>query len=102
MPLLGAHMSIAGGYFKALEAAHPLGMEACQLFTKNTNQWKAKEITDEDIRLFRTSLKASNLKYPTAHNSYLINLASPSPVLYERSIAALIVEVRRAEVLGLS
>jgi endonuclease IV len=35
MPSLGAHMSIAGGYYKAVEAAAELGMETVQLFTKN-------------------------------------------------------------------
>jgi deoxyribonuclease-4 len=34
MPLLGAHMSIAGGYHKALESAAHYGMDACQLLTK--------------------------------------------------------------------
>jgi deoxyribonuclease-4 len=35
MPILGAHMSIAGGYYKAVEAAAEFGMATCQLFTSN-------------------------------------------------------------------
>ncbi len=35
MPLLGAHMSIAGGYYKAVEAAAKCEMQVVQLFTKN-------------------------------------------------------------------
>ena len=35
MPRIGAHMSIAGGYYKAVDAAADLGMETVQLFTKN-------------------------------------------------------------------
>jgi deoxyribonuclease-4 len=35
MPLFGAHMSIAGGYFKAADAAAKFGMESVQIFTKN-------------------------------------------------------------------
>lgn len=35
MVKLGAHMSIAGGYYKAIEAAAELKMDVCQLFTKN-------------------------------------------------------------------
>ena len=35
MPLFGAHMSIAGGYYRAVEAAADLGMDCVQIFTKN-------------------------------------------------------------------
>jgi endonuclease IV len=34
MSLLGAHMSIAGGYYKAAEEAHRCGCDVVQLFTK--------------------------------------------------------------------
>ena len=34
MPLLGAHMSIAGGYYKAVEAAAEAGCDCVQVFTK--------------------------------------------------------------------
>ncbi|MDZ4684966.1 MAG: deoxyribonuclease IV [Planctomycetaceae bacterium] len=101
MPLLGAHMSIAGGYYKAVEAAAALGMDTVQLFTKNNNQWNAKPITDEDVRLFRDAMKTSGLQKPCAHNSYLINLASPKDDLWRKSLDAMIVEVERAEALGL-
>src|SRR5207244_11688177 len=52
MPLLGAHMSIAGGYYKAVEEAHRTGCDVVQLFTKNNNQWRAKPIGDEEVALF--------------------------------------------------
>ena len=42
MPLFGAHMSIAGGYFRALEIARKYDCEALQVFTKNSNQWNAR------------------------------------------------------------
>lgn len=101
MPLLGAHMSIAGGYFKAVEAAAALGMDTVQLFTKNNNQWRAKRITDEDVRLFRAALDFTGIQRPCAHNSYLINVASPQDELWEKSRDALVEEVHRAEALGL-
>lgn len=40
LPLFGSHLSIAGGYYKAVETAASLGMDTVQLFTKNNNQWK--------------------------------------------------------------
>ena len=73
-----------------------------QLFTKNNNQWKAKDLTDDDIKQFKDQYKQSRLKFATAHDSYLINLASPDPTLYRQSIEAFVIEVERAEALGLS
>jgi deoxyribonuclease-4 len=102
MPLFGAHMSVAGGYHNALLIAQTHGCDTVQLFTKNANQWKAVELGEEEVRTFRLTLRKSRLRYPTAHDSYLINLATPDEVLYRKSIEAFVVEVRRAERLGLS
>jgi deoxyribonuclease-4 len=102
MPLFGAHMSIAGGLHNAISAATELGCETVQLFTKNANQWNAKPITGEEVRTFRRALNDSKLKFPTAHDSYLINIASPDDTAYKKSIAAFIHELERAESLGLS
>jgi deoxyribonuclease-4 len=102
MPVLGAHLSIAGGLHKAIEAAVALQCGTVQLFTKNANQWIAKPLTDDGISTFRKAAKASKLKHLTAHDSYLINLAAPGDDLYRKSIAAFQEEVERAEALGLS
>ncbi|MBL8848373.1 MAG: deoxyribonuclease IV [Planctomycetaceae bacterium] len=99
--LLGAHMSIAGGYYKAVDAAAALGMTTVQLFTKNNNQWRAKPLSDDDIRLFRDALDRTGVQRPCAHDSYLINLASPDDALWNKSIDAFEEELRRAEALGL-
>ena len=60
-PILGAHMSISGGYFRAVEIARECGCECVQLFTKNNNQWRAKPITADDERLFRDALSRLNI-----------------------------------------
>jgi deoxyribonuclease IV len=102
MPLFGAHMSIAGGYYKSLVAAQDHDCQAVQLFTKNNNQWAGKALTDEDIRLFRVSWQDSKLHVSLSHDSYLINLASPDETLWRRSLEAFVVEMERAEALGLN
>ncbi len=101
MPLLGAHMSIAGGYYKAADAATALGMQTVQIFTKNNNQWKGKPLVEDDVRLFREALDRGHLQKPCAHNSYLINLASPADELWQKSVDASVDELQRAETLGL-
>jgi deoxyribonuclease IV len=102
MPLFGAHLSIAGGLHNAVAASVKLRCSALQLFTKNANQWKGKPLTDAEIAPFRRALADSGLQFPTAHDSYLINLATPDDVLYRKSIDAFIDELQRAEALGLS
>lgn len=101
MPLFGAHMSIAGGCHRALEIALEFKCDTVQLFTKNNNQWNAKPLSAEEITTFRRLLKRSGLRFPTAHDCYLINLASPDPALYRKSLEAFVVEVERAEQLGI-
>lgn len=101
MPPLGAHMSIAGGYFKAVEAAAEFGMDCVQLFTKNNNQWQGKPLTDADVEQFKAALKQAGITQPCAHDSYLINLASPDELLWKKSLEAFVIELERAESLGL-
>lgn len=101
MALLGAHMSIAGGYEKSVEAAYRCQCDCVQLFTKNNNQWQAKPITDEKIDAFQGRLAELGISHPISHSSYLINLASPKPELWKKSIDAMIVELQRAEQLGI-
>jgi deoxyribonuclease-4 len=102
MAILGAHMSIAGGYYKAVETAARCGCDCVQLFTKNNNQWNAKPISPEDIDKFRSALAELKIEHPISHDSYLINLASPDEVLWRRSIDAYVIELQRAEQLGIA
>jgi len=123
MAILGAHHSISGGHYKAVERAHATGCDCVQIFTgdvkrwpaprpntnqrvvssntKNNNQWHAKELTDEDVRLFQGKLTELGVTHPIAHDSYLINLASPDAALWKKSVDAFVVELMRAERLGI-
>ncbi len=95
-------MSIAGGYDRAVRAAHAVGFETVQLFTKNNNQWKGPPITDEQVTAFRTALEETGIVDPVSHASYLINLASPDDALWMKSIDAMVVEVERCARLGIA
>lgn len=94
-------MSIAGGYYKAVVAAAELGMDCVQLFTKNNNQWQGKPLTSDEIDQFQAALRETGITHPCAHDSYLINLASPDDALWRKSLDAFVVELERAEALGL-
>ena len=99
--LLGAHISTAGGVANAPPRADEIGATAMQIFTKQPNQWKEREVATEESIAFRAALAASGVRYTNAHDSYLINLASPDPALRQKSIVAFRGELRRAHALGL-
>lgn len=101
MPLLGAHMSAAGGAYRAVERAQEVGCACVQLFSKNNNQWSAKPLTEGEIADFKQALADHQIVAPIVHDSYLINLASPADELWKRSIAAMIEELERASALGI-
>ncbi len=123
MAILGAHQSIAGGHYQAVERAHKTGCDCVQVFTgsnrqwpvlrgqtnvqsgrfltKNNNQWRAKELSDEDVRLFHGRLAELGVTHPLAHDSYLINLASPDAALWKKSVDSFVMEMLRADRLGI-
>lgn len=100
MAILGAHMSIAGGYYKAVQIARDCECDCVQIFTKNNNQWRAKPLTDEDVTLFQQRLQELQVVAPLSHSSYLINLAAPADELWKKSIDAMVIELQRAGRLG--
>jgi deoxyribonuclease-4 len=100
--LVGAHVSIAGGIHHAFERGRKEGCRTIQIFLKNSNQWKGKPLSEEDRALYRQAQQRTDIQPVVAHNSYLINLASPDPPLYGKSIDAFVDEMERANFLGVS
>jgi deoxyribonuclease-4 len=101
-PLLGAHMSIAGGVDKALLQGKKVDCEAIQIFTRSSRQWAAKPYSKEEIELFRINRKETGISAVIAHDSYLLNLGSPDEALRKKSMSAFIDELERCETLGVS
>lgn len=97
----GAHMPTAGGLHKAVTGGFKIGCDCVQLFTASPRQWKSAPLDPKAVRAFRRSVDATGLFPLIAHDSYLINLASPDPALREKSRQAFLEEMRRAEMLGL-
>jgi deoxyribonuclease-4 len=99
--LLGAHMSIAAGLEQAIIRGESIGCTAIQLFTKSNRQWKAKKLSEQDIDLFKQTVRASSIQkgHIVAHAAYLINLGSSNAEVIKKSIAALIEEMQRCELL---
>mgnify|MGYP005831693833 CR=1 FL=1 len=101
MPLLGAHMSIAGGLHMAFVRLRLIRGQALQIFTRNQLQWRIPIITDEQARLFRMEWAKSGAIPVAAHDSYLVNLAASDRGIREKSVLAFAEETRRCALLGI-
>jgi deoxyribonuclease-4 len=99
-PLLGAHMSIAGGVAESIGRGKSIGCDCIQIFTKSSRQWKSKPYTEEEIAAFRRNLRESDIGCVVAHDSYLVNLGAPDEALRNKSVAGFIDELERCEALG--
>jgi len=99
---IGIHTSIAGGHRNALETARKLGCNALQIFSANPRQWQSgsARIPEVDAQAFRARRAELGLGPLVIHANYLINLASPQPMLQVRSIQAFHDEIVRGMSLG--
>lgn len=95
----GAHMSIAGGMHKAILRGQTATCDVIQVFDKSNNQWRAAPLKSDDLDQYFALIEETGIAVATAHSSYLINIASPDPVLFERSLDSLIEEMERCRTL---
>jgi deoxyribonuclease-4 len=100
--LLGAHVSIAGGTHEAPPRARAIGASAMQIFTKMANRWADRACEHDECATFATALAETRVRATIAHDSYLINLASPDDALRRKSIESFVTELQRCEALGLT
>lgn len=99
--LIGAHLSIEGGFEQSIMRAEALGCTVLQIFTKSNRQWAARPISSDDAALFKSTLASSNVKIVAAHASYLINLASDNSEVVQKSSEALSIELNRCDMLSI-
>jgi len=100
---VGVHVSIATSLDMAVDNATERKCTAFQIFTRNPRSWNVKETPKEIVKKFKEKLATSDIeRFSTVvHMPYLPNLSSPDKSLYEKSVNTLIIEVERAETLGI-
>jgi deoxyribonuclease-4 len=97
---VGAHLSISGGVDQAILRAEELALPTLQIFTKNASQWAAKPLDPAVIERFAAEWQRTGLGTIVAHDSYLINVASPDDANWEKSRLALREELDRCDQLN--
>jgi deoxyribonuclease-4 len=97
---IGFHVSISGGFSLAVQRAFELGCTCMQIFSRNPRGWVVKPLDKNDIAEFKRLREQWDIGPVFVHTNYLINLASPRPDLYERSVEHFVIDLERTEALG--
>ena len=90
-------MSVSGGLDRALFRGREAGCQVIQIFTRNTTRWASRKLSPSDIDAFYAARQETSVEPVAAHDSYLINLASPKSEVREKSFSAFLEEMERAE-----
>ena len=98
--LFGAHVSSSGGISNAIDRAEALGCDAVQVFTQSPRMWRPTSHKPEETARFRERREEAGIGGVVCHALYLVNLASPDPVVYEKSVAAMRATLEAATAIG--
>ena len=98
--LIGAHVSAAGGTFKAVARAEEIGAECFQIFASSPRMWSAKPILEKIAEKYRSEMDRAGMGPTVLHGKYLIALGSPDAELVAKSEVALRADVAAANTLG--
>lgn len=102
-PILGGHLSISGGLYRAVERAAEIECQCLQIFTTPPRGWgvSSEPLDAQTVQRFQNRLADLHLQSPLSHATYLINLGSPDQALWTKSVDALVSETRRCAQLGI-
>ena len=100
--VLGAHVSAAGGLYKAIHNGEKLDCQAIQIFLKSPHQWAGKIPASEDIIRLRETAAGSSVKSVLVHDIHLTNLASPNAGVLAKSQEQFRIQMDLAEACGIT
>src|SRR4051794_19909891 len=86
---LGAHVSTSGGIHTAIDRIDAMDGDCVQIFTQSPRAWRPTNHDPANFERFKERRAEAGISGVVCHALYLINLASPSDEIYEKSVAAL-------------
>src|SRR5262245_17768556 len=89
-PLIGAHVSPAGGLFHAIERGEERTSNAIQIFNQSPRAWRPTAYDDSDFAAFRKAAKESQIQVTLIHAIYLLNCASDDTEIRNKSLTSLV------------
>jgi deoxyribonuclease-4 len=97
---VGAHLPLAGGMVRAVDRARAIGATCLQVFADNPSTWQRRLQPPPELPAFQARLVADDVLPLAVHGPYLLNLAASYETIWERTIGALVAELRMAETYG--
>jgi deoxyribonuclease-4 len=97
---LGRHMPTHSNAVKAAEIAHQLGCTTIQIFASNPTGWRPGAGNPANWVAFAQAARDYGLDPIVIHAPYLINLASPDEIIWEKSVSLLRWTLQRGAPLG--
>ena len=97
---VGTHVQVGPGLVKgALASADAIGCETIQVFAGNPRGWAHSPGDPAVDAAFRDACAERGMRV-FVHAPYLVNLGSPTPATYEKSVASVAHNLRRAVEIG--
>jgi deoxyribonuclease IV len=97
---VGTHIKVGKGLVQeVLPRAREIGAEVLQIFSGNPRGWALAAGDRAKDEAFRAGTAEQGLRV-VIHAPYLVNLGSPTPLTYERSVATVAHNLLRATQLG--
>jgi deoxyribonuclease IV len=93
-PLIGAHVSNAGGLALAVGRGVEHGCQVIQIFNQSPRMWRPTAYGADDFREFRAAIDDSPIEAVLIHAVYLLNCSSEDPDIRRKSLASLIQSLR--------
>ena len=97
---IGAHVSTSGGPPNGIERARNMGAQAIQIFGAAPQSWRRRVYTPEEGQIFRAAAEAADVWPVFIHGVYLVNLGTSTPGHLEKSVEALIADMRLSSLIG--
>ena len=98
--LVGAHVSPAGGLYRAIERGTDLGARSIQIFNQSPRAWRPTAYGEEDFARFRDAQASSAIGAVLIHAVYLVNCASAESEIAGKSLASLTHSLRVGDAIG--
>lgn len=99
---VGAHVSASGSLALSFPRAQEISAQCTQIFISPPQQWQQTPHSVNEVNQYKSLQQATNIYPNFIHGAYLINLASPNPVIVTKSVNWLIYSQNMAEKLAMA
>lgn len=94
---IGCHLSASKGYSNMADVTNQIGGNTFQFFTRNPRGGKAKDIDEDNIKIFLEKCKEYGIDVILAHAPYTLNCASKDESIRKFAKETMLDDLRRME-----